>query len=101
AGEGTGGRPPGAGTRSVGGVEVKRGAIENDLGGRARSREEQKLERQEQSDGPTVRPSDAHYGNTATVVRVTWITGIATPCTGKRIVRLAESRDSPPRYRQA
>src|SRR5207247_10229011 len=71
--------PQGAGTRNVGGVEVKRGAIGNDLGGRARSREEQKLERQEHADGPTVRPSDANYATPPRWYGPPCSTGLPTP----------------------
>ena len=85
--------PQGARVRDVGGVEVERGAIRGDLRERPRRDEP---ERNRQSDRPTVRPS-GHYGSTATVVWVTWVTGMATPCTVKRTVSVVESRDSPPR----
>ena len=43
------------------------------------------------------RPTAFHYGRTATDDRVTWMTGMPSPWTGKLTVRLDESRDSPPR----
>src|SRR2546429_4509288 len=85
--------PQGARVADIGGMEIERGVVRGDLGERARRQEQ---ERKEQSDPPSVPPS-AHYGNTATVVRVTWITGTATPWTGSRTVRVVESCHSPPR----
>src|SRR4029077_1475492 len=85
--------PQGARVADIGRMEIQRGVVRGDLGERARSQEQ---ERKEQSDRPSVRPS-AHYGNTATVVRVTWITGTATPWTGSRTVSVVESCHSPPR----
>src|SRR2546426_9308234 len=85
--------PQGARVADIGGMEIERGVVRGDLGERARRQEQ---ERKEQSDRPSVPPS-AHYGNTATVVRVTWITGTATPWTGSRTVRVVESCHSPPR----
>src|SRR5207244_11988616 len=93
--------PQGARVADIGGMDIQRGAVRGDLGERARR---QQQERKRQSDRPLatagesfrVRPS-AHYGSTATVVRVTWITGTATPCTGSRTVRVVESCHSAPR----
>src|SRR5207244_5742619 len=62
--------PQGARVADVGGMEIERGIVRGDLGERARRQEQ---ERKEQSDRSV--PPSAHYGNTATVVRVTWITG--------------------------
>src|SRR5712692_1082042 len=88
--------PQSARIADIGGMEVQRGSVGDDLRERARRRHE---ERERESDSfkvRKVRPS-SHYGSTATVVRVTWITGTATPCTGSRTVRVVESWNSPPR----
>lgn len=75
-------------------MEVGGGPVGRDLRRPARGEED---EQADLSACPPNRPTAFHYGRTATDDRVTWMTGMPSPWTGKLTVRLDESRDSPPR----